>query len=260
MEQPTQSQLEDLARAAGALLRAGYGKNHQVDRKGRIDLVTEMDRQVENFLIARILSTFPGHKILTEETGEVQGKDAHTWYIDPLDGTTNYAHHLPIFAVSLAYAHSGQVQVGVVYDPMRDECFSAARGQGACLNGQPIRVGQAENLLQALLCTGFPYDVENTEKNLVNFAHFSRLSQGVRRLGSAALDLCYVAAGRIDGYWEQTLQPWDLAAGALIATEAGGIVTSIGGDVDYIRPPYSILAANPAIHAQMLQEFKKLVP
>lgn len=258
MNQPTLSQLEHFARGAGAILREGYGKEHQVDRKGRIDLVTEMDRKAEAFLMDQILSTFPGHQILTEETGEIKGQAGCTWYIDPLDGTTNYAHHMPTFAVSLAFSSEGQMQLGVVYDPMRDECFSAEKGRGAWLNGQPIRVGQADQLLHALLVTGFPYDLERIEKNLVCFAHFSRLSQGVRRLGSAALDLCYIAAGRVDGYWEQTLQAWDLAAGSLIVEEAGGVVTSIQGDPNYIKPPYSILAANPNLHAQMLAEFKKI--
>ena len=186
MNQPTLSQLEELARGAGALLRQGYGKDHQVDRKGRIDLVTEMDHQSEQFLMERIVSAFPDHKILTEESGERKGASEHTWYIDPLDGTTNYAHHLPVFAVSLAYAHAGKVQVGVVYDPMRDECFSAQKGQGAWLNGRPVRVGQVDELLDALMATGFPYDKEFTEKNLVSFSHFARLTQGVRRLGAAA--------------------------------------------------------------------------
>jgi myo-inositol-1(or 4)-monophosphatase len=258
LNQPILPQLEEFAREAGAVLRAGFGKDHQVDRKGRIDLVTEMDRRAENLLISQIQSSFPGHTILTEETGELQGLTGHTWYIDPLDGTTNYAHNMPIFAVSIAYARAGKVELGVVYDPMRDECFSAERGAGARLNGQPIQVGASQGLLQSLLTTGFAYDIDYTEKNLVSFAHFSRLSQGVRRLGAAALDLCYVASGRVDGYWEQTLEAWDLAAGALIAEEAGAVVTSLEGDPNYIQPPYSILAANPVIHPQMLAEFQKM--
>jgi len=255
---PTLAQMVEFAAAAGKLLRESYGKHHQVNHKGRIDLVTEMDQQSERLLIDRILTNFPGHKIFTEESGELSGQIEHCWYIDPLDGTTNYAHHLPIFAISLAYAREGEVQLGVVYDPMRDECFSAQKGQGAWLNGAPLQVSATDELLYALLSTGFPYDIETTEKNLTCFTHFSRLSQGVRRMGAAALDLCYVASGRIDGYWEQKLQSWDLAAGALIVQEAGGIITSLQGSPDYLTPPYSTLAAAPAVHAQMLAEFKKM--
>lgn len=258
-QKPTVSLLVEFATAAGSLLREGYGKNHQVTHKGRIDLVTEMDRKAEDLLIERILMCFPGHKIFTEESGELNGKAEHCWYIDPLDGTTNYAHHLPIFAVSIAYAYRGVIEVGVVYDPLRDECFSAQLGSGSWLNETPLQVSDTDQLLSALLTTGFPYDIERIEKNLESYAHFSRLSQGVRRMGSAALDLCYVAAGRIDGYWEQSLQSWDLAAGSLIVTEAGGKVTSIFGDSDYLHPPYSTLAANPSIHAQMLAEFNKIL-
>ena len=258
---PSLSQMQEWARGAGLLLRQGYGKDHQIDHKGRIDLVTEMDKQAEAFLVGKIQTAFPTHKILTEETGWVKGVEENTWYIDPLDGTTNYAHHMPVFAVSLAYAHApGDVILGVVYDPMRDECFSAEKGRGAWLNGQPVRASLTTDLLHALLSTGFAYDKESTEKNLAYFAHFSRLTQGVRRMGAAALDLCYVACGRVDGYWDQTLQAWDVAAGALIVEEAGGIVTSLTGNPDYLRPPYSILASNRILHAGMLAEVKTLTP
>jgi myo-inositol-1(or 4)-monophosphatase len=248
------------ARAAGALLREGYGKRHSIDHKGRIDLVTEMDRKVEALLLGNVRERYPDHTILSEESGHLTGSDQHCWYIDPLDGTTNYAHSIPIFAVSIAYAEGGQVQMGVVYEPMRDECFTAERGQGAYLNGERISVSTTENLLTSLMVTGFPYDSSITGKtNLENCAHFTRLTQGVRRMGSAACDLCYVAAGRFDGYWETILQPWDLAAGALIVQEAGGVVTNLNGDPNFMQPPYAILVGNPKVHALMLKEFESFL-
>lgn len=251
---PTRNDLIRMARHAGGLLREGYGKPHAVNHKGRIDLVTEMDGISEAYLVGEIHKHFPGHLIDSEESGVISGQEAYTWYIDPLDGTTNYAHHLPIFSVSMAFAAHGQVLYGVVYDPMREECFSAELGQGAWLNEDPIRVSTVTELVDSLLITGFPY--ENAQANLENFAHFTHISQGVRRMGSAALDLCSVACGRVDGYWEITLKAWDILAGALIVTEAGGVATRLDGTPDLIHPPYSILAGNPAIHTLMLKEFK----
>jgi myo-inositol-1(or 4)-monophosphatase len=253
---PTISDLIHWSRNAGRLLREGYGKSHSIDFKGRIDLVTEMDRMSETYLVSQIQQKFPDHTIYAEESGQIAGRKGACWYIDPLDGTTNYAHHMPNFAVSVAYAEDNELELGVVYDPMRDECFSAARGQGAYLNGERIHVSEAQELIACLLVTGFPYDHETAEKNLANFAHFTRLSQGVRRLGSAAIDLCYIAAGRLDGYWEVSLQPYDLAAGALIVREAGGKISSMQGEEDLFHPPFSITAANPVIHTLLLEEFK----
>ncbi len=251
--EPTLQDLQRLARQAGAILRHGYRQEHTIDYKGEIDLVTEIDRLSEDFLLAEIRRLFPGHQVLTEESEGLAGDDRHLWIIDPLDGTVNYAHGVPIFSVSVAYARGGVVRFGVVYDPMRDECFSASRGGGASLNGQPIQVAAASDLNHSLLVTGFPYDIRTTaHNNLDNYARFALRSQGVRRLGSAALDLCYVAAGRFDGYWELSLKPWDLAAGALIAAEAGAKVTRTDGGGDLLRPPCSVLAAAPRIHAQML--------
>ncbi len=246
------------ARGAGDILRAGYGKTHQVNNKGRIDLVTEIDHQSEAYLIAKIRARFPDHPINSEESGLLNGKSDSCWYVDPVDGTTNYAHSLPFFCVSIAYAENGILQAGVVYDPMMDECFSAVKGQGAFLNGQPIHVSDAQTLVTSLLTTGFPYSMQVIEGNLVNFAHFSRLTQGVRRLGSAALDLCYVASGRVDGYWEISLQSYDMAAGALIVSEAGGIITNLQGNADYFKSPFAVLAATPAVHPLMVAEFHKL--
>lgn len=252
--QPTLNELERLAREAGAILRAGYNKEHQVNYKGVIDLVTEMDHQSEAFLIGEIQKNYPDHHIVTEETGVIQGSDEHKWYVDPLDGTVNYAHHIPIFSVSVAYAFRGELMFGVVYDPMRDELFSAERGKGAFLNGMSTRVSEVTELQKSLLVTGFPYDAWNTpQDNFANFVRFAKLTQGVRRLGSAALDLCYVAAGRFDGFWELALKPWDVAAGGLICREAGARTTNVDGKDDFISHPQSIVASAPAIHARMLE-------
>lgn len=265
MTTPTLADLERLARQAGQILRAGYQKEHQVDYKGVIDLVTEIDRQSEDYLLGEIRSKFPDHNILAEESGGTRG-NGHQWYIDPLDGTVNYAHNIPIFSVSIAYASNGTtssslsagLSLGAVYDPIRDEMFTAERGKGAHLNGRPLHVSNADNLQQSLLVTGFPYDVWNTEfDNFGNFVHFAKMTQGVRRLGSAALDLCYVAAGRFDGFWELALKPWDVAAGGLICEEAGGRVTNVFGKSDYISPPQSILATAPGIHTRMMEELEQ---
>jgi len=250
---PTLSELELLARQAGNILRRCYGLRHQVDNKGAIDLVTEVDRQSEAFLLDEILRRFPGHRLLAEESGNQAGDDCCLWLIDPLDGTVNYAHGVPVFAVSLAVQVDGALRVGVIYDPLRDECFSAEHGKGAWLNGEPIHVSQARELVNSLLVTGFPYDIhKNPVNNLDHYVRFSLLSQGVRRLGSAALDLAYVACGRFDGYWELRLGAWDVAAGALIAGEAGAIVTDITGGPDYFPKVDSILVANPILHPQMM--------
>jgi myo-inositol-1(or 4)-monophosphatase len=249
---PTLSELERLARQAGEILRLGYEQEHQVDYKGAIDLVTEIDHQSEELLLAEIQRLFPGHQIVSEEIGLVPGRIGDQWFVDPLDGTVNYAHGIPIFSVSIAYAHQGIVTLGVVYDPMRDELFAAERGQGASLNGRSLRVSQVTELSRSLLVTGFPYDAwSNPRNNLDYFGRFVKLTQGVRRMGSAALDLSYVAAGRLDGYWELSIKPWDVAAGGLIASEAGATVTNMAGQADYITPPCSLLAAPPSLHAKM---------
>jgi myo-inositol-1(or 4)-monophosphatase len=255
--EPTLSEIERLARDAGAILRAGYDKEHEVSYKGVIDLVTEVDHQSEAFLLGEVQRNHPDHHILAEESGIIQGNNEHIWYIDPLDGTVNYAHHIPIFAVSIAYAFQGALTLGAVYDPMRDEMFVAERGKGATLNGKPLQASAVNDLQRSLLVTGFPYDAWNTElDNFANFVHFGKITQGVRRLGSAALDLGYVAAGRFDGFWEISLKPWDVAAGGLICREAGAIITNVKGDADFISPPQSVVASAPGIHAQVLQELQ----
>ena len=257
MTTPTLTYIERLARQAGQILRAGYQQEHQVDYKGVIDPVTEVDRQSENYILGEIQKDFPDHHILAEESGGTRG-DGHQWYIDPLDGTVNYAHNIPIFSVSIAYASNGTLSLAAVYDPMRDEMFTAARGQGAHLNGNPLRMSGVLELQKSLLVTGFPYDAWDSKfDNFANFVKLAKMCQGVRRLGSAALDLCYVAAGRFDGFWELALSSWDVAAGGLICEEAGACVTNVFGEADYISPPQSIVATTPGIHTRMLEELEQ---
>jgi myo-inositol-1(or 4)-monophosphatase len=251
---PSLTELEQLAEQAGEILRVGYDKDHQVSYKGVIDLVTEVDRASEDHILAEINRRWPGGHILSEESGLRAGDQEHAWFVDPLDGTVNYAHGIPLFSVSIAYAHRGVMQLGVVYDPMRNEMFSAERGQGAQLNGTRIHASGVSELQKSLLVTGFPYDAWNTEHdNFANFVHFAKLTQGVRRLGSAALDASYVGAGRFDGFWELSLKPWDVAAGGLVAEEGGAKVTNARNQRDYLSPPQSIVAAAPAVHGQILE-------
>ena len=254
---PTINDLERLARGAGAILRDGYDKEHQISYKGVIDLVTEVDHASEDFLLKEIQTHFPESHILTEESGAIKGVNEGLWYVDPLDGTVNYSHHIPLFSVSIAYALKGIVILGAVYDPMRDELFSAERGKGAHLNGKRIHAAKTTELQKSLLVTGFPYDTWDTKQdNFRNFERLAKMTQGVRRIGSAALDGSYVAAGRFDAFWEFTLKPWDIAAAGLIAEEAGAKVTSIDGNPDYISAPQSVLAAAPGIHQKLLDQLK----
>jgi myo-inositol-1(or 4)-monophosphatase len=258
MTSPILNDLETLARQAGEILHAGYNKKHQIKYKGVIDLVTEIDAQSEEFLLRSILEKFPDHHILAEESGGVDGDHEHTWYIDPLDGTVNYAHGIPIFCVSIAYAYAGALELATVYDPMRGEMFSAQRGQGAYLNEERIQASNTSELERSLLVTGFPYDMWNTpDDNLSSYGRFAKMTQGVRRLGSAALDLCYIGTGRFDGYWERSLQPWDVAAGALIAEEAGAKVTDINGSPEYLTKNPSVIAAPLELHKKILTILKE---
>ena len=255
---PTLQDLQALARQAGEILRAGFGQHQHTELKGTIDIVTEIDKQSEAFLIDAITQRWPDHHIVAEESGGNDNHSEHTWYIDPIDGTTNFAHGVPIFGVSIAYAQAGQLKIGVVYNPISDELFSAQAGQGAQLNGNPIQVSQADALESSLLVTGFPYDrFTNPDNNLDNFTRLAVQARGMRRLGSAALDLCFIADGRVDGYWEVSLEPWDLAAGTLIAREAGAIVSNRHGEPEMLTPPYSVVAANPALHAKLLGEIQR---
>jgi myo-inositol-1(or 4)-monophosphatase len=228
-----------------------------VGYKSEIDLVTEIDHQSERYLLGEVQRDFPEHHIFAEESGTIEGNVEHIWYIDPLDGTVNYAHHIPVFCVSIGYAFQGQLTLGAVYDPLRDEMFTAERGKGAFLNGKRLSASSTSELRRSLLVTGFPYDTWNTKQdNFANFEKLGKLTQGVRRLGSAALDLSYVAAGRFDGFWELSLKPWDVAAGGLICQEARAIITNIRGEADFISAPQSVLASAPGIHARMLEELR----
>ncbi|MEA4908825.1 MAG: inositol monophosphatase [Chloroflexi bacterium] len=253
--QPTLDIVKTWAAGAGSILREGHGKQHQVRHKGVIDIVSEIDQRSEAYLIDQIRSHFPDHSLFTEETGMINGEqEEHRWFIDPLDGTVNYVHGIPIFSVSIGYAYRGELQLGVVYDPMRDHCFSAAKGQGAFLNDEPIHVASTEKLIDALTVTGFPYDMHGQRgNNLDHYTNFAFTAQAVRRLGSAALDLCYIACGWFDGYWEMEIKPYDFAAGTLMVREAGGVVTTFRGDPDVFHFPYTIVAANPVLHPQMLE-------
>ena len=235
---------------------AHFGSDLRVDKKGAIDLVTEIDLRVEREFRALIASRFPTHVVLGEEFSDVEDRDSvpeYCWVFDPVDGTTNYAHGLPIFCSSLALEIRGEPSVAAIYDPSRRELYTAERGHGAWLNGAPLRVSSATTLIDSLLCTGFPYSVQRDAEALVGlFGEFLKVSRAVRRLGSAAIDLCYVAAGRLDGFWEQSLHPWDVAAGALIIQEAGGRVTDLAGG-PYSSRAENLIATNGHIHDAMVQ-------
>jgi myo-inositol-1(or 4)-monophosphatase len=244
------------AREAGRVLVEKFGRALRVTNKGDIDLVTEADIAAERLIVERIRSYHPRHAILTEESGDVvslgDAGSGYKWIIDPLDGTTNYAHGYPVFCVSIALEHEGRVVVGVVYDPTRDELFAAERGGGATLNGRILRVSETNELNGALLCTGFPYDVRDRGDFARHFRNFIMRAQSVRRDGSAALDLAYVAAGRFDGFYEEGLRPWDVAAGVLLVEEAGGRVTHYDGSLFRVYTP-PIAASNGLIHEAMLE-------
>jgi myo-inositol-1(or 4)-monophosphatase len=246
------------ATRAGKLLLEERGKPRQITKKGEVDLVTEMDRRAERLIVEMLRSAFPEHSILAEEETRVDGPTPYRWLIDPLDGTTNYAHGFPLFCVGIALEREGLPLLGVAYDPSREELFVAERGRGASLNGDPIRVSRSPSLNESLLATGFPYDIrENARNNLAEYAAFSLRCQGVRRLGSAVLDLSYVAAGRLDGFWELRLGPWDVAAGALMVEEAGGRVTDVEGGPFSIDKP-EIVASNALIHEEMVELLREV--
>jgi len=238
---------------AGDLQMAHFGRDFEINKKGTIDLVTEVDLAVERMFRALVAERFPDHQILAEELGGAATvPPGPCWVFDPIDGTTNFAHGLPIFCASLALEIDGIAQVGAVYDPNRRELFTAERGGGAFMNGAPLRVSSAARLVDAMLVTGFPYDVHSRVDEIVGlFGAFVGQARAVRRLGSAAIDLCYVAAGRLDGFWETDLKPWDIAGGALIVSEAGGRVTGTDGSVFTSRGG-QVLATNGHLHDAML--------
>lgn len=241
---------------AGEAQLAAFGGDLRIDKKGAIDLVTEIDLAIERAFRTMIAERFPEHAVLGEEfeaSGDREATPRFCWVLDPIDGTTNYAHGVPIFCASLALEIDGQPVVAAVYDPNRRELFTAEKGAGAWLNGVPLRVSRAATLIDSLLVTGFPYNIHQDGSGLIElFADFMSRSRAVRRLGSAALDLCYVAAGRFDGFWEAKLQPWDMAGGALIVEEAGGRVTTLDGG-PFTSRAGSVLATNGHIHAEMLE-------
>lgn len=245
-----------VAREAGALLRDRLGTRIDISHKGSINLVTDVDLASEKLIREAISTYYPRHEILAEEGGLTESSSEYRWIVDPLDGTTNYAHGYPVFCVSIALEHQGEAVVGVVFDPMREELFTAERGGGAALNNRPIRVSKIEDLTQGILSTGFPYDIKTSKlTNLEHWANFAMNAQALRRDGAAALDLCYVACGRYDGFWELNLSPWDTAAGALIVAEAGGRVTDFGGGHFSNYKP-EVVASNGLIHDRMIDVLK----
>ena len=249
-----------LATAVEAVVRAGaiqlekFGGTFKVDKKGAIDLVTEVDVQVEQMFRALVAERFPDHQVLAEEMGGLATvPKGPCWIFDPIDGTTNFTHGLPIFCSSLALEIDGVAEVAAVYDPTRRELFTAERGGGAFLNGQPLKVSTTDRMVDAMLVTGFPYDVHDRIEEIVGlFAKFVGQARAVRRLGSAAIDLCYIAAGRMDAFWERDLKPWDIAGGALIVAEAGGRITNMDGR-PFASRGRDVLATNGRLHDDMLR-------
>lgn len=258
MKQPTKQETKiylnfatTMAKSAGKILKDGFSKSKDIRYKGQIDPVTKFDVKSEKYIIGEITKKYPAHSILAEEGTDKDTASSFCWVVDPLDGTVNYAHRFPVYSVSIALMFDGKPLVGVVYDPEADELFSAGYKLGVTLNGKKIKVSNEKKLNRALLATGFAYNIKNARLN--NLGHFSKMmkkAQAVRRLGSAALDLCWLAAGRLDGFWEFYLHPWDTAAAILIVTEAGGKVTTIESK-QYSIFNDSILASNGQIHKQM---------
>jgi len=244
------------ARKAGLLLRSKIGQPRKIEYKGAVNLVTEMDLLSEKIIVGEIRQHYPDHSLLAEERVTKQEDSPYRWIIDPLDGTTNYAHGYPVFCVSIALEEKGELILGVVYEPMRDELFLAEKGKGARLNGRKIHVSSISKLGRSLLATGFAYDLrESPANNFDHFRNFALRVHAVRRAGSAALDLSYVAAGRFDGFWEMKLGPWDLAAGSLLVREAGGKITDFLGKDLHLDGKH-VLASNGKIHREMVKILK----
>ncbi len=237
------------------VLKANFGKKCKVQKKGAKDLVTESDTESERLIIETIRQVFPSHGILAEESGSYNNGAECIWIIDPLDGTTNFAHNLGMFAVSIAFSIKGDIAAGIVLNPITGELFTAVKGEGAQLNGIPIHVSEITSLYESLLVTGFPYNVNDMKPLQVRFFNCLKASQGIRRLGSAALDLCFVASGRFEGFWEENLKPWDTAGGLIIAKEAGAIVTDFSGNQFDVNKK-EILATNGLIHLEMIKSLE----
>lgn len=244
---------EKTAREAGVVLLENLGKVKKIEFKAKNSLVTEVDKLSEEIIINNIKKSFPSHDIFAEESGRHSENSDYLWLIDPIDGTTNYAHAYPFFSISIALEVKGEVEIGLVYDPVKDEMFTAEAGKGAYLNGELIKVSKSDSIEHSHVCTGFMHEIEwMVEANIKHFGNFIRRARAVRRDGSAALDVCYVACGRFDGFWELGLNPWDTAAAVLILEEAGGQVTTFSGD-EYSIYIKEILASNSIIHGQMME-------
>ncbi len=248
----------DIAREAGALIAQLFKRPQEITYKRPSDIVTDADRRSEALIVERLRSHFPKHAIVAEEGGGQKTDSDYCWYVDPLDGTTNFAHGFPVFCVSLGLTYREEIVAGVVYDPSREELFTAERGAGAYLNNKRIRVSKTASLSESLLATGFPPFADNNELNMGLYARFTRVSHGIRRAGSAALDLCSVAAGRFEGFWELKLNPWDKAAGALLVTEAGGRVSDLAGGPFKLLGE-EIVTSNGLVHDEMCQIFAEIL-
>lgn len=248
--------MQELAREAGSVLVSFFGKV-AVEYKGDVDLVTEADRSSEKLIVGRIRKQWPGHDLIGEEGSRIETGSEFRWYIDPLDGTTNFAHGYPVFCVSIALEYKGERIAGVLYDPCRDELFAAEKGAGAKLNGKRIRVSKVQRLAESLVGTGFPSHKRHKNPNIHFYHQITLRSHGVRRAGSAALDLCCVACGRYDAFWEFNLNPWDTAAGVLLVEEAGGKVTNFTGG-PFAISSREVLASNSLVHNELLAEFKNI--
>lgn len=246
-----------IAREAGALINTFLQRHIGFELKGDFDLVTEADRASETLIVERLRKEFPTHSIVAEEGGERQGSSEFRWYVDPLDGTTNFAHGFPVFNVSMGLERAGELIAGVIYDPTRNELFSTEKGAGAFLNQRPIHVSKTARVQASLLATGFPSRKRHRNVNIHFYYQLAMLSHGVRRAGAAALDLAYVACGRLDGFWEFGLNPWDVAAGVLLIREAGGTCTDMRGGPLQLRGPH-LLADNTALHAEILALFAQI--
>lgn len=250
--------MTEIAREAGALLMKHFHAHVKVEYKGDVDLVTVADRDSEALILRRIRDRWPDHNVMGEEGARIEQGGDYRWYVDPLDGTTNFAHGFPVFCVSLGLEHKGKRWAAVVYDPTRDELFSAERGSGSFLNGQRIQVSKISNLAECLMATGFPSHKRHKNPNIFFYHQITLHTHGVRRAGSAALDLCNVACGRFDGFWEFNLNPWDTAAGVLIVEEAGGRVTDFSGG-PFQTDSKQTVASNGLVHDAMLREFQQIM-
>jgi len=252
------SPMQSTAREAGSLLMDYFRKHVKIEYKGDVDLVTVADRKSEALILERIRYQFPTHDVIGEEGSRVETGSEYKWYVDPLDGTTNFAHGFPVFCVSLAVEHQGERVAGVIYDPTRDEMFTAELGRGAQLNGQPMHVSTIGNLRECLVGTGFPSHKRHKNPNIYFYHQITLRTHGVRRAGSAALDLCNVASGRYDGFWEFNLNPWDTAAGVLMVEEAGGKVTNFSGG-EFQIASRETLGSNGLVHDALLHEFQEIL-